>query len=206
MNDTTAKNILPLVVALIIGGIVGYSFKGGLPQPQKEATKVETQKTAKPESQEAKIENAMSAAPESISKEATVVDWPQKEGDKLAELKKGTNEWTCLPDYPASPGNDPICVDKAAMQWFGAYMTKQKPSLSQAGLAYMLQGGSDPSNTDPFAEKPAEGEDWMSAPAHIMVFPASDLDPKVYGTDPESGKPWIMWSGTPYEHLMIPIK
>ena len=47
----------------------------------------------------------------------------------------------------------------------------------------MLQGGSDASNTDPFATKPAEGEDWMNAPAHIMVFPVGKLDPAVYCTD-----------------------
>ncbi len=206
MDETTSKNLLPILIALVIGGVIGYSLKGGLPQPQKETMKVETREAAKPESKEAKIENAISAATESISKEATVFDWPQKEGDKMAELKKGTNEWTCLPDYPASPGNDPICVDKVAMQWFGAYMTKKKPAITQAGIAYMLQGGSDPSNTDPFAAEPAEGEDWLSAPPHIMVFPAGDLDPEVYGTDPKSGKPWIMWSGTPYEHLMIPVR
>jgi hypothetical protein len=32
------------------------------------------------------------------------------------------------------------------------------------------------------------------------------LDPSVYSTDPNSGAPWIMWGGTPYEHLMIPVK
>jgi hypothetical protein len=30
--------------------------------------------------------------------------------------------------------------------------------------------------------------------------------PKVYSTDPTTGKPWIMWPGTPYEHLMVPVK
>lgn len=92
------------------------------------------------------------------------------------------------------------------MLWFGAYMTKKEPQLSQAGFAYMLQGGSDASNTDPFAEKPAAGEDWMSAPPHIMVFPAGKLDKNIYGTDATSGKPWIMWAGTSYEHLMIPVQ
>jgi hypothetical protein len=23
-------------------------------------------------------------------------------------------------------------------------------------------------------------------------------------TDPENGGPWVMWKGTPYEHVMIP--
>ena len=31
-------------------------------------------------------------------------------------------------------------------------------------------------------------------------------DPSVYSSDANSGTPWIMWAGTPYEHLMIPVK
>jgi hypothetical protein len=43
------------------------------------------------------------------------------------------------------------------------------------------------------------------APPHLMVlFP----DPKLleaYSTDPGSGGPWVMWKGTPYAHLMVPV-
>jgi hypothetical protein len=147
----------------------------------------------------------MSAAPESIAKDATVLDWPATATGDLVTLRKGTNGWTCLPDQPFSPGNDPICADGNAMTWFGAYMQKKQPSIAQAGIAYMLQGGSDASNTDPFAMEPAKGDEWMNAPPHVMIFPSGKLDPKVYGTDMNGG-PWIMWSGTPYQHLMVPVK
>ena len=33
-------------------------------------------------------------------------------------------------------------------------------------------------------------------------------DPKAldaYPTDPKSGGPWVMWKGTPYAHLMVPV-
>lgn len=195
-----------IIIALIAGGIAGYNFRGETSTQKPESSESSMDKTEAQDPKEEKIKNALSAAPDSVSKEATVLDWPEKEGAEMATLQKGTNDWTCLPDYLGSPGNDPICVDKQAMLWFGAYMTKEEPQLAQAGLGYMLQGGSDASNTDPFAEKPAEGEDWVSAPPHIMIFPAADLDPVVYGTDHKSGNPWIMWSGTPYEHLMIPVK
>lgn len=46
----------------------------------------------------------------------------------------------------------------------------------------------------------------MKEAPHVMIFPAGKLDPKVYGTDPGSGGPWIMWAGTPYEHIMVPVK
>lgn len=157
-----------------------------------------------PQTAQEKIDNARSAAPAMIAKDATVADWPGADG-KLVELQKGTNGWTCLPDFPVSPGNDPICVDGNAMAWFQAYMGHTEPKLTQAGIGYMLQGGSDASNTDPYAEKPAAGEDWMNAPPHIMLFPAGKLDTAVYGTTMD-GSPWIMWAGTPYQHLMVPVQ
>ena len=203
------NKIAILIIALIIGGFIGFNFRGNAAtEPQKSASEEMSASTDEIEkdSKEWKIQNAMSAAPEGVSSDATIFDWSEKEGGDLVELKKGTNDWTCLPDTPSSTGNDPICVDKQAMQWFQAYMTQSPPDISQAGIAYMLQGGSDPSNTDPFATKPAEGEDWLNAPAHIMVFPVGKLDQDIYGTDPEQGGSWIMWAGTPYEHLMIPVK
>ncbi len=157
-------------------------------------------------SKEWKIENAMSAGPASISKDATIMDWPEKEGGEPALLRKGTNDWTCFPDMAHSPGNDPMCLDKSSMQWADAWMKKETPKLTQPGITYMLQGGSDASNTDPFAKHPAPGEDWVNAPPHIMVFPVGKLDLKVYGTDPDTGAPWVMFAGTPYEHLMVPVK
>lgn len=197
-----------IIGALLIGFVVGYTLKGGMPasSPTPTPTKKVAKEMTKPTSKEDKIKNAQSAATSTISKEATVLDWPEKEGAELATLQKGSNGWTCLPDYPGSPGNDPMCVDGSGMVWMQAYLTQKKPKLAQAGIGYMLQGGSDASNTDPFATKPAKGEDWVTAPAHIMVFPSGDLDPKVYGTDPKTGNPWIMFSGTPYEHLMVPVK
>ena len=202
-------NVFGMIAALIIGAVGGYLISSSASSvPQKGMTdndKAMTEmKWTPPSTNQEKIENAMSAAPENIAKNATVLDWPGSDG-KMAELKKGTNEWTCVPDYPVSPGNDPICGDAMTMQWFAAYLQRKPPQLSQAGISYMLQGASDASNEDPFAEAPPAGHDWMSAGPHIMLFPAGDLDEKLYGTTPGS-KPWVMFAGTPYEHLMIPIE
>lgn len=206
MNKTTYF----IIAALIVGLLIGYKLRGGTP-PQKstpdEKAMTETNITeAAKGSKEWKIQNAMSAAMPAISQDATILDWPEKEGAEPTVLQKGTNDWTCLPDYPGSPGNDPICADKSAMQWFQAYMAHKEPALTQVGIGYMLQGASDASNTDPFATKPAAGEDWVTAPAHVMVFPVGKLDQSLYGTDYKSGKSWIMYAGTPYEHLMVPVK
>ena len=161
---------------------------------------------ATPKSKQAKIRNAMSAAPKAIAKDATILDYPAKEGEQPPVLRKGTNGWTCFPDDPNSPGNDPMCLDKMGMVWFQALMTKTEPKLTAPGISYMLQGGSDASNSDPFATQPPAGSQWVTAPPHLMIFSPGKLDPTAFSSDPRSGGPWIMWGGTPYAHLMVPVK
>lgn len=199
---------LKICTAVVIAGIVGYV--SGLTASAVAAHEWAgywdwEDEDGDVDSDEWKIENAKSAAPESVSEDATVLDWPGTDGN-MPTLEEGSNEWTCLPDYPNSPSNDPMCLDEASLEFMMAYMANETPTNDQPGIAYMLQGGSDASNTDPYATEPAEGEDWLYAPPHIMIFPAEDLNEDWYGTDPESGYPWVMWAGTPYEHLMIPVE
>lgn len=155
---------------------------------------------------EGKIRSAMSAAPPNVSGQATVLDWPADPKAKPATLRTGSNGWTCLPDNPGTPGNDPMCLDKQWMSWVQAYMSHGKPKITGVGMAYMLQGGTDASNTDPFAEKPAPGEQWMKAPPHLMVISPAKWDKAMYSSDMGSGRPWVMFPGTPYEHLMVPLE
>lgn len=152
----------------------------------------------------AKIENAMSAAPLDVSAEASILD-VNADGE-IIELRAGTNEWTCFPDNPGSPGNDPICLDPVFMQWNDAIFAGTEPNLTAPGLAYMLQGGSDASNTDPSLLEPAEGEDWIPTPPHIMIVFPDKIDSELFSTDHEAGGPYVMWAGTPYEHVMMPVE
>ena len=158
-----------------------------------------------PKSKQAKIQNAMTAAPPGISKNATILDWSETEGGQMVELRKGTNGWTCLPDMPATPANDPMCMDKIAMEWADAWMSKKEPKLSGVGIGYMLQGGATADNDDPFARKPPAGKDWLREPPHIMMF-GIKIDPSVHSSEPNTTRPWVMFKGTPYEHLMVPVK
>ncbi len=153
----------------------------------------------------AKIASAMTAAPPAISDEATILDNAVDDAGKYLVLREGSNGWSCFPDIPASPGNDPQCYDATFMDWNYAFLTGKAPSPAVPGLAYMLQGGSDASNTDPLATKPAAGEDWVSTPPHVMLLLPGTLDQDVFSTDHESGQPYIMYAGTPYEHIMMPI-
>jgi hypothetical protein len=181
---------------------------GGCGQEAQTAGSNESEAGTKSETSEedAKIQSAMSAAPPAIANDAAIVDYPAKAGQPLVEIREGTNGWSCFPDLEATPGNDPQCNDETWMRWTEAFLSGTEPKTTSAGIAYMLQGGSDASNTDPFATKPPEGEEWLSSGPHIMILVPGNVDASRFSTDHHSGGPWLMWAGTPYEHLMVPVE
>jgi hypothetical protein len=153
----------------------------------------------------AKIADAMRAGPSSLSNDATILDYEMDEAGNFVVLRDGSNGWACLPDTPGTPSDDPMCFDQAWMEWMQAFMAGEEPTTTVPGLAYMLQGGTDASNTDPFATEPAAGEEWVVSAPHVMLITHEELDQTVFSTDPDSGGPWIMFAGTPYEHIMMPV-
>jgi hypothetical protein len=153
----------------------------------------------------AKVENAMAAAPSSVSAEAMILDNELDADGKFVVLREGSNGWFCFPDVPTTPGNDPSCNDQVWLGGTYAFYAGEEPAVTTMGLAYMLQGGSDASNTDPYATEPAAGEDWVATPPHTMILVPGPLDQTIFSTDHHSGGPYIMWAGTPYEHIMMPV-
>lgn len=163
--------------------------------------------TRAPTDREGKIASATRAGPEAVTAGATVMDYPAAPGGKPTVLRQGSNGWTCFPDNPGTPGKDPMCHDREWMKWMQAYLSKSKPSITSVGISYMLEGGSDASNTDPFATRPAEGQGWMQVGPHLMVISPRPWDRGMYPEAMGEGKgPWIMFPGTPYEHLMVPVE
>jgi len=151
------------------------------------------------------IESAMKAAPAAVAKDATVI--AMNDDRSIREVRKGSNGFTCMADNPETPGPDPMCADGNAMGWIQAWLGKQTPATDKVGLMYMLAGGTDASNTDPYATKPTAENHWVSTGPHLMVVGAPSLltaYPK--SADPDTSNPYVMWAGTPYEHLMIPVK
>lgn len=153
-----------------------------------------------------KIQNALSAAPEAIAAGAAVMDWPAEVGGEMPQLRAGGNGWTCMPDVPTTPGTDPMCLDGQFMQWAAAWQGHTKPDISGIGLSYMLQGGSDASNTDPYATQADSTTGWISTGAHVMIVVPDPSMLDGLPTDPNSGGPYVMWKGTPYAHIMMPVK
>jgi hypothetical protein len=161
--------------------------------------------TALAASDEEIIKSAMSAAPEAVTKDAAVYDVGAD--GKMRTVREGTNGWWCMGDSPATPGPDPMCGDANSMEWAMAWIGKTEPPKGKVGFMYMLGGGTDASNTDPYATGPTEGNDWIKTGPHVMIVNAGDMM-SGYPTDPKpnTAAPFVMWHGTPYAHLMIPVQ
>ena len=144
------------------------------------------------------VADAISAGWPGMAENATVVDW---EGNVL---KEGTNGYTCLPTPPMLSGTAPMCMDSEWMKWADAWQNKKEYAAESLGISYMLAGDGGASNIDPYAEGPTDDNEWIREGAHLMILaPAALLE--AFPTDPHNGGPYVMWKGTPYAHLMVPI-
>ena len=148
-----------------------------------------------------KIAFAISAGPAEISRHATIMD--MSDMSKPKQLRAGTNGWVCY--YMVFWGSDAMCLDKEWQKWAEAWMNKTDLKIETTGIAYMLRGDNGGSNTDPYATGPTADNQWVKSPPHIMVLYADSKMLDAYPTDPKSGGPWVMWKGTPYAHVMVPV-
>jgi hypothetical protein len=194
--------VVVVCAALACAGVAVVAQEKKAPStPAKAAT---TAKTA-PMSDDQLIKSAMSAAPAAIGKGATIV--AMGADMKMRTIRNGTNGFTCMPDNPETPGPDPMCADQNAMAWLDAYLNKKDPPKDKVGFVYMLAGGTDASNTDPYAKEPTATNNWIKTGSHVMVVGAKGMmDGYPRGAKPDTTKPYVMWAGTPYEHLMLPVK
>jgi hypothetical protein len=138
------------------------------------------------------------AAPDEIVGDATIVRI-EANGDTRT-LKKGTSEFTRF-----LGNNVPMCSDPAAMEWAKAWQTHAPPP-DKVGFIYMLNGDNGASNSDPRATKSEPSNHWIKTGAHVMIVgpPAKTMAGYPKTADPDPTKPYVMWAGSPYEHLMLP--
>ncbi len=140
---------------------------------------------------------ALTAAPRSIAKDAGVAR--EKDG-KMQTLRESKNGFTCM----LVLGN-PMCADANSMAFFEAYSKHENPP-DKLGVTYMLRGDTGASNTDPYATAKTADNHWVVTGPHIMI-----VGPQVKAlglsadADTDATKPSLMWAGTPYEHVMIPV-
>ncbi len=141
------------------------------------------------------------AAPAAVLKGATILN--MSAGGQMKSIQAGTNGWTCM-----DPGGAPMCADEAAMEWAKAWKAKA-PAPQKLGFIYMLDGDNGTSNTDPFATEETPDNNWVKTGSHVMIVGAEAKSMmRGYPRDakPDPAKPYVMWPGTPYEHLMLPVR
>jgi hypothetical protein len=95
------------------------------------------------------------------------------------------------------------------MAWVHAWAHHQPPPQDKIGLMYLLAGGADASSTDPYAQQPTADNNWISpGPVVMIVGPAALRMMAGYPREarPDTSRPYVMWQGTPYEHLTIPVR
>jgi hypothetical protein len=146
----------------------------------------------------AKLKNA---APATIVAHATILNMGSD--GKMKVIRQGTNGWTCM-----DPGESPMCADQAAMEWVDAWQ-KKGPAPQKLGFIYMLRGDNGASNTDPYATKKTPDNNWIKTGSHVMIVGAeakSMSQAYTRAAKPDPTQPYVMWPGTPYEHLMLPVK
>ena len=165
-------------------------------------------------SAEWKIWALSTAAPSFIAAKCTVID-----SDGKTVLREGTNGWTAMAGNPrgmSDPENGwkdpheamPMVMDAQAMKWAMAYMSGTKPELDHDGWMYMLHGDMGEDNTKQLVLKKEDAADghWIESGAHLMLMPKDPASLKGQTTDFNSGSPYIMFEGTGYDHLMIPLE
>lgn len=185
------KKVFTILACLLLAG--AYS----------EASAQQGKSAAKGMSDEELIRTAMSAAPPHITRDATIMA-PGPDG-KLRVLKEGTNEFTCLADLSGQEAPDPVCADKTAMAWFTSFFNKEeKPAVTTPGVAYMGLGGWHwEKDGQVLMDQTAPGAKRVKEPPHWMILWPFDEKATALPVMHSRFGTYIMYSGTPYAHLMV---
>ena len=157
---------------------------------------------AKAPTDEEIIAKVSTVAPAHVVKDATIVVM-EKDGTRRV-VREGTGEFTCI-QMAWRPG---MCLDRNAQAWVQALQSHQTPPV-KIGIVYELEGGNPAggSNTDPYAKGPQPDNHWIrTGPSVAIVGISTMTDGHPRDPDAAPTKPWVMYPGTPYEHLMIPVK
>lgn len=177
------RMIASSALALLIGSGVGLAF------PTDEV----------PTSEKDYIAKVKTAAPEKIVSKASIV---KIEDGKARELQAGSNGFTCL----IAPDGTPLCADENGMEWVKAVGAKSAPP-NKVGFIYMLAGDTGTSNHDPHQRE--SHQHWVQTGPHVMIVGPTVREMTGYPRSldvADPSQPYVMFPGTQYEHLMLPVE
>ena len=180
------RSILCVVAVLLIGG--------GTAQAQHQYPTADI-----PTSEPAYIAKVKTAAPEEIVNKASII--MVQEG-KPRELQAGSNGFTCL----VTPDGTPACADPNAMEWMKSIRARTAPS-DKIGFIYMLAGDTGATNHDPHQRD--THLHWVQTGPHVMIVGPRVREMMGYPRNvdvADPNQPYVMYPGTPYEHLMLPTR
>lgn len=154
-----------------------------------------------PSNDQGKIADALRAGPNFITKDATILDWPSTPGAEYPVLRKGTNEWTCLPGIPGYPHDEPGCFDRVFFQWMKDSMAGRTPQINRIGIAYMYLGAWVKA-----AQGASSGREFHVGP-HLMVVTPHQDELQGLNRDGSNGMPYVahLPNGTEL-YLVMPIR
>lgn len=157
------------------------------------------------------IEAYSSAAPAFIGNSATII------GASGKVLRSGSNGWTCQSGNPRPiPENGwknaheamATCHDDEGTKWMMGYMSGTKPNMDRDSYMWMLNGdmGEDNTTAGVINKKDAAPGQWIESGPHLMLMPKNPSSLDNFSTDFTTGAPYVMFAGTDYAHLMIPVE
>jgi hypothetical protein len=149
-----------------------------------------------------KIADALRAGPVFVTKDATLLDWPAASGGEYRVLRKGSNQWTCLPGLPGDTHDEPGCFDHIFLQFMKDSLAGRTPDVRSVGISYMYVGKWVPSKS----HATGSGDEFHVGP-HIMII---GLDQKIMQTlnhDGSNGEPYVnTLPGRSELYLVIPVR
>ena len=156
------------------------------------------------------IEAYSTAAPEFIGRLATII------GISGDVLREGSNGWICqsanprpVPEAGWSSAHEAMaaCHDGEGMKWMMGYMAGEKPQMTRDTFMWMLHGDMGEDNTKPavFDKGDSTPGEWIESGPHLMLMPKDPASLAHFPTNFDTGAPYVMFSGTDYAHLMIPV-
>jgi hypothetical protein len=154
-----------------------------------------------------KIADAMRAGPGFITTKATVLDWPSAPEGEYRLLRRGSNEWTCLPAIPGYPHQpmdaafktEPGCYDPIFLRWMQDSLLGRTPHIDRIGISYMYLG------LWKWA-KDGSGHDFHVGP-HVMIVSPHEDELQGFNRDATSGMPYTTHLPNRTElFLVIPIR
>jgi hypothetical protein len=145
-----------------------------------------------PGTDEEKITQALRAGPAFITKDATVIDWPSAPGGEYRVLRKGSNEWTCLPPIPGYPHDaadsafkeESGCYDPIFLRAMQDSIAGRTPHIDRIGLSYMYLGAWKP------AKGGSSGHEFHVGP-HVMIIGPHQDDFEGFNRDATNGMPYV---------------